>query len=157
MLYLHLLTQCGIMSCPFMYFQILICIQHILLEQKDFILVISMDFLDMGLDSLTHYQVRPKLHSQMKAPIWMKTYEIYFKMYINMIQKIVNNPRPNMHELKNPWSIFVNFQTKGKYCMGCQTLGLLGWLKNPCRLTSLKSPSILLYVLLGFFGFQTLR
>ncbi len=29
----------------------------------------------------------------------MKTYEIYFKKYINMIYKIVNNPRPNMHRL----------------------------------------------------------
>jgi len=27
----------------------------------------------------------------------MKTYEIYFKKYINKIYKIVNNPRPNMH------------------------------------------------------------
>jgi hypothetical protein len=37
----------------------------------------------------------------MKAPIWMKTYEIYFKKYINMIYKIVNNPRPNRHRFKN--------------------------------------------------------
>ncbi len=28
----------------------------------------------------------------------MKTYEIYFKKYINTIYKIVNNPRPNMHK-----------------------------------------------------------
>jgi hypothetical protein len=28
----------------------------------------------------------------------MKTFEIYFKEYINTIQKIVNNPRPSMDE-----------------------------------------------------------
>ncbi len=31
----------------------------------------------------------------------MKTYEIYLKKYLNMIYKIVNNPRPNMHRLFN--------------------------------------------------------
>jgi hypothetical protein len=37
----------------------------------------------------------------MKASIWMKMYEIYFKKYINMIYKIVHNSRPNMHRFKN--------------------------------------------------------
>jgi len=55
----------------------------------------------------------------MKAPIWMKTSEIYFKKYINMMNKIVNNRSPNMrrfldlgatmHELYNPRSIFMKF------------------------------------------------
>jgi hypothetical protein len=31
----------------------------------------------------------------------MKTYEIYFKKYINTIYKIVHNSRPNMHRFKN--------------------------------------------------------
>jgi hypothetical protein len=50
---------------------------------------------------LTHYQVRPKFYNYMKAPIWMKMYEMYFKKYINTIYKIVNNPRPNRHRFKN--------------------------------------------------------
>jgi hypothetical protein len=54
-----------------------------------------------------------------KPLIWMKRYETYFKEYINMIYKIVNNPRPNMrrfldlgphiHGLYNPGSIFMDF------------------------------------------------
>jgi hypothetical protein len=49
----------------------------------------------------THYQVRPKLYSSMKTPNMDKTYEIYFKKYINIIYKIMNNPRPNMHRFLN--------------------------------------------------------
>jgi hypothetical protein len=29
----------------------------------------------------------------------MDMYDIYFKEYINMVYKIVSNPRPNMHRL----------------------------------------------------------
>jgi hypothetical protein len=58
--------------------------------------LVSLDFLNTW-----YFQHTTKLGQSFivrwKPPIWMKTYEIYFKEYINMIYKIVNNPRPNMH------------------------------------------------------------
>lgn len=41
MFFLHLHAQCSIMSLPLTYFQILVSIQHILLELKDLIFLVS--------------------------------------------------------------------------------------------------------------------
>jgi hypothetical protein len=66
----------------------------------------------------------------------MKIYEIHLKKYINMMYKVVNNPRPNMHkfldlgpnmhELSNSRSIFIELLD-----LGLLDLGSIGVAENP--------------------------
>jgi hypothetical protein len=107
-------------------------------QNYSFILIISLAFVDRGLGSLNtcHFQHNTELgHSfidRWKPPIWMKTYETYFKEYINMIYIIVNNPRLNMHRFLETWGhIYVDFKTQGQYSWTLIPRASIAWIVRP--------------------------